>query len=107
MAGLTSDRMRRVIQEAKAAFDWVIIDTPPLVLLPDAHLLASMVDGVVLVVRANRTPYPLVKRDVDAIGKERILGVVLNATADAPAGADDYYYGYASGTELEPVGPRS
>src|SRR5918992_6046417 len=38
MAGLTSDRMRRLIEEAKETFDWIIIDTPPLVLLPDANL---------------------------------------------------------------------
>ena len=53
MAGLTSDRMRRLIEEAKEAFDWVIIDTPPLMLLPDAHLLSSLVDGAVLVVKAE------------------------------------------------------
>ena len=70
MAGLTSDRMRRVIEEAREAFDWVIIDTPPVGLLPDANLLASMVDGAVLVVRADSTPYDLVKRAVDALGRE-------------------------------------
>ena len=43
MAGLTSGRMRRLIEEAREAFDWVIIDTPPIGLLPDASLLA--VDG--------------------------------------------------------------
>ena len=43
------ERMRRLIDEARDAFDWVIIDTPPVVLLPDANLLAAMVDGAVLV----------------------------------------------------------
>jgi capsular exopolysaccharide synthesis family protein len=106
MAGLTSSRMRRVIDEAKGAFDWVIVDTPPLVLLPDAHLLASMADAVVLVVRANSTPHELVRRAADAVGRERIAGVVLNATATAPAGADDYYYSYGSRQELELAAPR-
>jgi capsular exopolysaccharide synthesis family protein len=100
MAGLTSSRMRRLVAEAKEAFDWVIIDTPPLVLLPDAHLLASMVDGVVLVVRANSTPHPLVKRVVDSLGRDRIVGVVLNATSSVPAGADAYYYNYSSPPQL-------
>ncbi len=54
MAALTSERMRRLLEEAKETFDWVIIDTPPLMLLPDAHLLSSLVDGAVLVVKANR-----------------------------------------------------
>ena len=95
MAGLTSDRMKRLLQEAKAAFDWVIIDTSPLVLLPDAHLLASMVDGVVLVVRAESTPHNLVKRAAEAVGNTPIVGVVLNGAA-APTGVTGYY-GYYNG----------
>ena len=75
--------MRRLIDEAREAFDWVIIDTPPVGLLPDANLLAAMVDGVVLVVKAGSTPYDLVKRAVDAIGRDRMLGVVLNRRHDA------------------------
>jgi protein-tyrosine kinase len=78
MACLTSERMRRLIDEAKEAFDWVIIDTPPLMLLPDAHLLSSLVDSAVLVVRANSTPHEMVKRTAEIIGRERIIGVVLN-----------------------------
>ncbi len=85
MASLISDRMRRVLEEAKRRFDWVILDTPPLALLPDAHLLASMVDGAVLVIKAESTPHALVKRAADAIGSGRMLGVVLNQTQTAPA----------------------
>jgi protein-tyrosine kinase len=96
MAGLTSDRMRQLIEEAKEAFDWVIIDTPPLVILPDANLLASMVDAAVLVVRAESTPHHLVKRAADAIGHKRVLGVVLNQAraTHLPYGGyyDEYYY---------------
>src|SRR6478672_9244105 len=50
---LTSDRMRRMLEEAREAFDWIIIDTPPVALLPDANLLGAMVDGAILVIRAN------------------------------------------------------
>src|SRR5713226_1453218 len=53
MAGLTSPRMQRVIAEAREMFDWVIIDTPPLGLLPDAKLLGTFVDGAVLVIKAG------------------------------------------------------
>jgi hypothetical protein len=45
--------MKRLLAEARGAFDWVILDTPPVMLLPDAHLMASIVDGAVLVVRAR------------------------------------------------------
>ena len=96
MAGLISQRMRRLVEEARELFDWVIIDTPPLMLLPDANLLASMADGALLVVRAESTPYPMVKRAMEAIGRARILGVILNSATVGPHGGyggySDYYY---------------
>jgi len=96
MAGLTSERMRRLLEEAKQSFDWVILDTPPVMLLPDAHLLASMVEGAVLVVRAGSTPHEMVKRSADAIGRSRILGVVLNRAEGQGRHEDHYqYYGYS------------
>ena len=54
---------------------------PPVGLLPDANLLATMVDGAVLVVRANSTPYHQVMRAIDALDRDRLLGVVLNSAA--------------------------
>jgi capsular exopolysaccharide synthesis family protein len=97
MAGLTSNRMRRVIQEAREAFDWVIVDTPPVGLLPDANLLSAMVDGAVLVVRANSTSYHQVVRAIDALDRERLLGVVLNS-ATGSNGSGQNYYTYYHGT---------
>ncbi len=95
MAALTSTRMRRLVDEAKENFDWVILDTPPLMLLPDAHLLSALVDGAVLIIRANSTPHEHVKRAADIIGRERITGVVLNhAEAREQAGYGDHYHGY-------------
>lgn len=102
MARLTSDRMRRLLQEARGAFDWVIIDTPPVALLPDAHLLSSMTDGALLVVKAGSTPHYLVKRAVDALGQDRILGAVLNrSTTSTNAGGYTYYQNYYYGASPE------
>jgi capsular exopolysaccharide synthesis family protein len=95
MAGLTSDRMKRLLDEARHSFDWVLLDTPPVMLLPDAHLMASMVDGAVLVVRAGSTPFELVRRAADALGRSRIVGAVLNR-AEPISQTDHYqYYGYS------------
>jgi protein-tyrosine kinase len=97
LSGLTSDRMKRLVTQAANAFDWVLIDTPPVGLLPDANLLASCVDGVLLVVRSGKAPFSLVKRTVETIGHDRILGVVMNAidlAHDRNAGGYYEYYGY-------------
>jgi capsular exopolysaccharide synthesis family protein len=78
VGALTSPRMREFIEAASAKYDFVIVDTPPVAVLPDANLLGSMVDAVLLVIAAGETQYEFVKRAVEAIKKERILGVVMN-----------------------------
>jgi capsular exopolysaccharide synthesis family protein len=104
MAGLTSDRMKQLLDEARQSFDWVILDTPPVVLLPDAHLMTSMVDGAVLVVRAGSTPFELVRRATEALGRSRIVGAVLNRTE--PSGQHDKYQYYGYGTPAGDITTR-
>ena len=96
MSGLTSDRMKRLFAQAAQSFDWVIVDSPPVGLLPDASLLATLVDGVLLVIRSGKAPFPLVKRAVEIVTHQRILGVVMNAVDfknDRNAGGYYEYYG--------------
>jgi protein-tyrosine kinase len=104
MAGLVSETMNRILTEATQQFDWVIVDTPPVALLPDANLLAAMIDTALLVVGANSTPYPLIRRAIEAIGEQRILGVVLNRMTAADIVAAYNYYGYGYGAYA--YGPR-
>jgi len=98
MGLLISDRMRKVLLEASQAFDWVIVDTPPVCLVSDAHVLADIVPAVVLVVKAGSTPCDLISAAVSTLGRERILGVVLNCVGDGDVvgGHDHYGYGYGS-----------
>ncbi|MGH9387872.1 MAG: CpsD/CapB family tyrosine-protein kinase [Vicinamibacterales bacterium] len=92
MAVLTSTRMRHILDDAREAFDWVILDTPPIGLLSDATLLAANVDATVFVVKAGETPFELVKRAVEIVGSDRLLGVVLNRATPDP---QRYGYGYS------------
>lgn len=94
MSGLSSERMRRIVADAGSRYDWVILDTPPVTLLPDASLLAAMVDVAVLVVGAGRTPLALVQKAVDTIGREKVMGVVLNRVERQHYPGGDYKYGY-------------
>jgi protein-tyrosine kinase len=93
IAALTSLRMRRLIDEARKTFDWIIMDTPPVALLTDASLVSAMTDGAIIVVKAGHTPYELVERAVAAIGRDRTLGVVLNH-AEIPSHGTGYYGDY-------------
>ena len=108
MHGLTSLRMAQILDEASRMFDWVIIDSPPVGILPDAKLLARMVDNVVLVIAAGTTPFGAIHRAADALGRDRVLGVVLNRVDPkmAAPGASQYYryYGYRDREEGEKPG---
>ena len=88
---LGSQRMRDLIGELGRKFDRIVIDSPPLVPVTDATLLATLCDGVVLVVKESRTTKRLAiearRRLADA--KARLLGVVLN---DVDLKKDGYHY---------------
>jgi protein-tyrosine kinase len=78
ITALSSARMREILGAVRSSFDWVVLDTPPVGLLPDAHVLSSLVDGVLLVVAAGRTGYPAAQRACQVLGAHRVVGVVLN-----------------------------
>ena len=94
MKTLTSDRMRQVLVEARESFDWVVVDTPPVSLLPDAHLLGPIVDFTVLVVASDRTSYDLAQHAADVIGQDRLAGIVLNRAEERNIETGDAYYSY-------------
>jgi len=72
--------IRAIIDAAAGAFDWVVIDGPPVVESPEAASLAAQVDGVVMVLHAGRIKRPVVTRAVELLRKHggRVLGTVLN-----------------------------
>jgi capsular exopolysaccharide synthesis family protein len=78
LAGLSSARMKALVDEAVTRFDWVIVDSPPLGLLSDAQLVGRLVDAVLLVVAAGKTPCAVVQRAVAELSHDRIIGAVLN-----------------------------
>ena len=77
--------MGEVIEECAARFDWVLIDTSPVGVLPDAQVLARLVGGVLLVIGAGSTPAAAVERAVAEFGgPEAIIGTVLNRVEEQP-----------------------
>ena len=92
---LASDAMQRLMTAAMATFDWVVVDTPPVGMLPDMSLLSSLSDAVLLVVEAGRVRYDLVQRTVESIGADRIFGVVLNKVPEREIVATYGHHYYA------------
>jgi capsular exopolysaccharide synthesis family protein len=81
---LTSPRMRHILEEAATRFDWVVLDAAPVGPTSDARLLTDMVDGTLMVIRAGQTQYPEMQQAVESLGRDNILGVVLNGVDTAP-----------------------
>jgi capsular exopolysaccharide synthesis family protein len=110
-SGLTSDRMRRIFDEAVNHFDWVVVDAPPVGAVADAAHLAEMVDRALLVIRAERTQYPAVQKAIEALGRERLLGVVLNGVDRRAVAEPGHRYAYsastADGHEIHTMSPDS
>jgi capsular exopolysaccharide synthesis family protein len=89
---LVSPRMQLILEEASSKFDWVILDAPPVAPTSDARLLSKMVDGTLFVIRAGKTQHADVQKSIDMVGRDHILGVVLNDVAVEAADKYDYYY---------------
>ena len=92
---LDSQRMRELVKNLKARYDYVFFDSPPIMGVTDASILASEVDGVLLVVQYRKYPRVIssrAKRMIENVGGT-ILGVVLN---NINILRDDYYYYYHS-----------
>ncbi len=76
--------LQEFISQAAAAFDWVIFDSPSINLFADPRHLATLVDGVLLVVRENVTPKEAAEKSLAALDKAFIVGMVFNASTGSP-----------------------
>lgn len=92
---LGSRKMETLLKEAKLSYDLVIFDTPPVLAVTDAQILANIVDGSVLVVRSGSTEIEPAQKAKEALmpAKAKLLGVVLN---DREKKASNYYYYYGT-----------
>lgn len=96
MAGLTSDRMRLLLEQSAARFDWVLLDAAPIGFVPDAQVLARLARAVVFVIAAHSTQNELVSRAIGQLDPESVVGVVLNGVKARNIPAARYYQEYYS-----------
>jgi capsular exopolysaccharide synthesis family protein len=92
---LLGERMKHLLDLLAPMFDWVIIDSPPALPVPDASILSTLVDGVLLVVRAGSTPVALAEKTATEFHGDNLLGVVLNQVEKSES-YGPYYYNYGA-----------
>lgn len=87
-------------------FDWVILDSPPLLFAADGNLLATMADGTILVVRIGTTTYDSVTRALQSLCENNVLGIVVNGAHHGELYSRySYYHSYYYGSENKPETP--
>jgi receptor protein-tyrosine kinase len=85
--------VRYTLDSFRKVFNWVILDTPPLLFSADANLLATITDGILLVVRIGSTTYDSVVRAIQTLCENNVLGIVANgARAGELYSKYTYYY---------------
>jgi len=100
---LTQPRFKDLLDELRKQFDFVIVDTPPILVVTDPAVVAPRVDGVVLCIRVNKNgrPYAERAREVLASLGANVLGVVVNGFGSQVGGNrygyEHYQYGYGEG----------
>jgi protein-tyrosine kinase len=75
---LSSPNLELTFKALTDAFDWVLIDSPPILVMADTLLLAAMADFAVLVIRSEFTPGKVIQDAVQRIGPEKIIGIAMN-----------------------------
>jgi capsular exopolysaccharide synthesis family protein len=104
---LASPQLAEVLKEMRQAYDIVVFDTPPLLAVADASILAQSVDGIVLVVRTSTTCRPDVERLAELLQTlgTPVLGAVINGLTSSEMGKESgYRYGYGANGVYGTVG---
>lgn len=84
-------RMAELIAALSPHFDWILIDSPPVLAVTDAVELSRVADGVLLIARGALTPFDVAQRTQATFNKSRILGFVLNDLKEMPRRGYNYY----------------
>jgi capsular exopolysaccharide synthesis family protein len=89
-------RLSPLMERLAGWFDWIVIDSPPILPLADTSVWTRLADGILLVTRQGRTDKQQLKRGLEAIERSKLLGAVLNSSSSAAH--NDYYQRYGHET---------
>lgn len=92
---LQSSRFTELLNQLNDMFDWIVIDSPPMIPLADSRVWAGVSDGVIVVVREKMTQVTLLNQAVEAIETKKLLGIVMNDTSISESRYFPSYYQYA------------
>ena len=89
---VASGKLKLLLQRLEPLFDWIIMDSPPVIPVSDASVLSKVCDGVLMVVRSNSTPSDLARKARMEFPDQMLIGAVLNGTDHELQQYERYYY---------------
>ncbi|GEM_PF-1172575 len=104
---LQSSALSNVFEVLRPHFDWIIIDTPPVIPLTDTLSIARYADAGLLVLRADRTPRHAVQNAIARIGSQHLLGMILNGSEECERLYSQYNKSYSLRSQTQGRVPRS
>jgi succinoglycan biosynthesis transport protein ExoP len=90
---LAGERFRSFLRDLREQFDLVILDTPPVLPVPDALTISEQVDAFIMIFRLSHTPHQLFRQAIEELGDRKIMGVVLNGEEQKSSKYYSRYYG--------------
>jgi capsular exopolysaccharide synthesis family protein len=101
---LQAGRLSVLMEQLASWFEWIVIDSPPVLPLADTSIWMRIADGILLVTRQGQTQKDQLKRGVEAIDQKKLLGAVLNSAATT---GRNYYYGHYASAAAGTSGSRA
>jgi capsular exopolysaccharide synthesis family protein len=86
---MQSGRLSTLLDQLMARFDWIVIDTPPVLPFADTSIWMRLADGILIVARQGATEREQLKRGLEVLDTKKLIGAILNSSATT---AHDYYY---------------
>jgi len=91
---LNSPRLENLLSEACRQYDQVIVDTPPVVSMPDCRVIGRLVDGFLVIVAADKTPRKLLAEAMNLLDASKVIGIVFNGAQRPLSNHYGYYHDY-------------
>lgn len=98
-----NQKTEEIVARMAREFEWIIVDSSPVIPVSDPISLARACDAVLLVARAVSTPYPITQKAKQELSGSRILGIVLNGTEESSSSYYGHYYRYSASEHGSPA----
>lgn len=94
LAVMQSERLTTLMTQSRAHFDWIVIDSPPILPLGDTSAWMRHADGILMIARPSKTAKKQLERGLESLDQSKVIGAIINDSHDV--NVNDYYHYYGT-----------